>query len=227
MIAGPFAHDRFVFTTGLRSGEIATIRGGAGEVLLTYRSFAGITGVIAAFVTALVIIAGLAAVLLLWSQHAPLRAASALALTLLFAIVIALLVPRVNVTLFDNDQPALTIVQRSPFPGTRYVVATPNGATLAELRRSALSRLGRNRWTIWQDGRFLGDAIEESFFGALLRKALGKFSRRFETDIALRNGGIVVGRIPRRTADTLELTSDMLDRRVAVAVATLILGREP
>lgn len=227
MIPGPFAHDRFRFTTGLRAGEIATIRGEADQVLLTYRSFAAITGVVAAFVSAIVIVAGIAAVLLLWSQEAPLRAAAALALTLLFAFFIALLVPRIHVTLFDNDQPALTIAQRSFFPAASYIVATPNGATLAELRRSALSRIGRNRWTIWQEGRYLGDAIEESFIGALVRKVFGKFSRRFETNVAIRHGGIVVGRIPRRTADLLELTSEMLDRRVAVAVATLILGREP
>ncbi len=224
---GPFAHDRFRFTTGLRSGQVATIRGDADEVLLTYRSFAGITGVIAAFVSGIVLIAGTAAVWLLWLQHAPLRAAAAFALTLLFTFFIAMLVPRIDVTLFDNDQPALTIAQRSMFPASRFSVVTPNGAALAQLHRSPLSRFGRTRWTIWQEGRFMGEAVEDSFFGALLRKAFGKFSRRFETDVTLRHGGIVVGRIPRRSADLLELSSDALDRRVAVALATLILGREP
>lgn len=224
---GPFAHDRFQFTTGLRAGEIATIRGSAEEVLLSYRSFASITGVIAAFVSALMIVAGLAAVLLLWTEGSLLRAFGALALTLGFAVVIALLVPKIRVTLYDNDQPALSITQVSAFPGARYTIATPNGSTLAEIRRSAFSRFGRHRWTLWQNGRYLGDAIEESFFGALLRKLLGKFSRTFETNVALRYGGMVVGRIPRRTADRLELSNDALDRRIAVALATLILGREP
>ena len=37
---------------------------------------------------------------------------------------------------------------------------------------------------------FLGDAIEESFGGAMVRKALGKFSRRFETNVQIPHGGI-------------------------------------
>ncbi|HEX7833578.1 MAG TPA: hypothetical protein VF787_28255 [Thermoanaerobaculia bacterium] len=224
LIPGPFAHDRYRFTTGLRAGEIATIRGDAGQVLLTYRSFASITGVIAAFLSGIVVIAGAAAVLMLWFDKEPWRAVTALALTLIFSFVIAMLVPRIHVTLFDNDQPALTIAQRSR---GRYLVSTPNGATLAELRKSFLSRIGRHRWTIWHDGRYMGEAAEESFFGALLRKLFGKFSRAFETNIAIRHGGMTIGRIPRKTEDVLELTSDALDRRVVVAVATLILGREP
>lgn len=182
---------------------------------------------LAGLVSGIVLVAGAAATLLLVTEKQYLHAAGALALTLVFAIVIALLVPRTTVTLFDNDQPALTIAQRSTFPGARYVVATPNGATLAELHKSLFSRLGRNRWTIWQEGRLLGDAVEESFFRAFLRKFLGKFSRRFETNVIVRFGGLPAGRIPRRTADTLELMSDALDRRIAVALATLILGREP
>lgn len=227
MIAGPFAHDRFHFTTGLRAGEVATIRGDRGEVLLSYRSFAGVTGIVAALVAGIVVVAGLAAVAFLINEDSNVRAIIALAMTIGFAFLITMLVPRTNVTLFDNDQPALTIAQRSSFPSASYIVATPNGATLAELRKSAFSRLGRNRWTLWHDGRFLGEAIEDSFVGALLRKLFGKFSRRFETNVTLRYGGLEAGRIPRKTEDMLELTSDALDRRVAVAVATLVLGREP
>jgi hypothetical protein len=226
-LAGTFAHDVFHFTTGLRAGEIATIRGEGDQVLLTYRSFASITGVIAAFVSSLMIVAGLSAVLLLWTEGSILRAMAALGLTIVFAIVIGLLVPRIQVTLFDNDQPALTLKQVSTFPSARYVVTTPNGTTLAEFRKSVFSRLGRHRWTIWQSGRYLAEAVEDSFFGAWIRKFLGKFSRTFETNIAIEHGGSIVGRIPRRTADRLELLNEALDRRIAVALATLILGREP
>jgi hypothetical protein len=196
-------------------------------VLLTYRSFASIAGVVATFVAALMLVAGAAAVLLLWTQGSPVRAVIALTLTAIFAFVILLLVPKIDVTLFDNDQPALLLRQQAKLFGTRFTVATPNGATLAEIRHSALCRLGRHRWTIWQDGRYLGEAVEESFFGAVLRKFLGKFSRSFETNISLRVGRLPTGRIPRRSADVLEVTSDALDRRVAVALATLILGNEP
>lgn len=215
------------FTTGLRAGETATIRGAHDEVLLTYRSFASIVGVIAAFLAGIVAVAGAAGVLLLVYQGAPIRAILAGALTLAFALLIAMLVPRVNVTLFEDNRPALTIAQTSVFPSATYFVTTPNGTRLAELRKSVLSRLGRNKWTITHQGRYLGEAREEGVFGSIFRKFLGKFSRAFETDVALTYGGVPAGRIDRRKSDTLTLTGDALDRRVAVALATLILGREP
>jgi hypothetical protein len=228
----PFSATRYRFTTGLRAGEVAAVRGDEGQVLLSYRSFASVTGVVAALVSGIVALAGIAAVLFLLAEGAPFRAVLALILTLAFASVIAVLVPRVNVTLYDEHHPALTISQRTIFPAATYLVATPNGATITELRKSAFSRLGRNRWTITQDGRFLGDAKEESFSGALARKFLGKFNRRFETNVEITYGGLVAGRIIRRPdgsspVDTLELTSDALDRRIAVALGTLVLGREP
>ena len=224
---GAFASTRYRFTTGLRAGETATIRGANDEVLLTYRSFASIVGVIAAFLAGIVALAGAAGVLLLVYQGAPLRAVIALVLTLAFALLIAMLVPRTNVTLYEANRPALTIAQLAVFPGATYVVSAPNGAQLAELRKSVFSRLGRNRWTITQEGRYLGEAREDSFSGAILRKLFGKFSRRFETDVVLTYGGMEAGRILRRSGDMLELTSDTLDRRVAVGLATMVLGREP
>jgi hypothetical protein len=228
----PFAETHYRFTTGLRAGEVATIRASDDRVLLSYRSFASVSGIIAALVSAIVALAGIAAVLFLLAEQAPFRAIAALGLTMFFATVIAMLVPRANVTLYDDQHPALTVSQMAVFPTPSYVVTTPNGAVLAELRKSFFSRLGRNRWTIWQDGRFLGDAIEESFFGALVRKVLGKFSRAFETNVRIAYGGLEAGRIIRRPgpdgrADVLDVTTDALDRRVAVALATLVLGREP
>lgn len=224
---GPFSATRYRFSTGLRAGEVAAIRGEDGKVLLSYRSFASVVGIVATLVSGIVLLAGLAAVLFLVAEGAPLRAMAALVLTVTFASFIAMLVPRVNVTLYDEHHPALTIWQRTLFPSAAYVVATPNGATLAEVRKTFFSRLGRNRWTITQDGRFLGEAVEESLGAALLRKFLGKFHRRFETNLSITHGGLETGRILRREGDVLELTSDALDRRVAVALATLVLGREP
>jgi hypothetical protein len=223
---------RYRFTTGHRAGEVATIRNDAGQVLLSYRSFASVVGIIAALVSGLVLVAGLAAVLFLFIEDDPLRALAALVLTVVFAFFIALLVPRVQVTLYDDGRPALTISQRTAFPSACYAVATPNGATLADLRKTFFSRLGRNRWTIVQDGRQIGEAAEESFGRALVRKFLGKFNRRFETNLFVEHGGLPVGRIIRRpetedVVDVLELTSDALDRRVAVALALVVLGREP
>ena len=211
---------------------MANIRGDDGQVLLSYRSFANVVGIVAALVSGIVTLAGLAAVLFLLAEHSPSRAFVALVLTLIFAFFIALLVPRINVTLYDEHHPALTISQRTTHPGVSYVVATPNGATLAELRKTPFSRLGRHRWRIVQEGRLLAEAVEESWGRAMVRKALGKFNRRFETNLRIEYGGLDAGRIIRRpdgngAVDTLELTSDALDRRVAVALATLVLGREP
>ena len=224
---GAFAQTEYHFTTGLHAGELAQVRGPNGEVLLTYRAFATIVGVIAAFVAGIVVLAGMAATLLLVAEKSPVRALIALILTFVFAFVIALLAPRTNVPLYQESQPALTIAQRAMFPVAVYAVSAPNGAQLAELRKSFLSRLGRNRWRIFQNGRLVGEAREASLFGALLRKLFGKFSRRFETDVHITSGGFPVGRILRRRADVLEITSDALDRRVVVALATLVLGREP
>jgi hypothetical protein len=229
---GPFAQTRYRFTTGLHAGEVANIRGDRGEVLLSYRSFASVVGIVAALVSGIVTLAGLAAVLFLIAEHSPARALAALLLTVIFAFFIALLVPRINVTLYDEHHPALTLSQRSTFPTASYIVATPNGTTLAELRKTAFSRLGRHRWTIVQEGRLVAEAREESWPAALRRKLLGKFNRRFETNLRLESGGLPIGQILRRpdaqgSVDVLELTNDALDRRIAVALATLILGREP
>lgn len=228
---GPFSHTRYHFTTGLPAGEIATVRDANDQVLLSYRSFASVTGIIAALLSGIVALAGVAAVLFLINEQQLVRAGAAFALTLLFSFLIALLVPRVQVTLYDDGQPALTLSQRSAFPSS-YAVSMPNGAHLADLRKSFLSRLGRNRWTITQEGRLIGEVAEETFGGALIRKFAGKFSRRFEENLRIDYGGLAAARIVRRPdpdgrMDFLEITNDALDRRIAVAAATLVLGREP
>jgi hypothetical protein len=191
-----------------------------------------VIGIVAAFVSAIVSLAGFAAVLFLLVEGFTVRAIAAFGLTLIFAFFIAMLVPHVNVTLYDEHHPALTIAQRATHPGTSYVVATPNGTTLAELRKGAFSRLGRHRWTVVQEGRLLAEAREESWSRAMVRKLLGKFNRRYETNFIIEYGGLEAGRILRRpddhgAADVLELTNDALDRRIAVALAVLVLGREP
>lgn len=229
--ASAFAHLQYRFTTGVRAGRTVHVRGANDEVLLTYRSFASVVGVVAALVAAIVALAGSGGVALLIAEGALVRAVIAVVLTVAFSLGIAMLVPRANVTLYEGSQPALTISQRGGFPSATYVVTTPNGAILAELRKTFLSPLARNRWTITHEGRYLGEAHEESFSGALLRKLLGKFSRAFETNVVI-TAGVDAGRILRRPdpagrVDVLELTSDAVDRRVAVALATLVLGSEP
>lgn len=219
----------------MRSGQPAEIRSGDSETLLTYRGFASVVAIVAALVDAIVLTTGAAATLFLLAESRPPAAAAAAILSLGFTALITMLVPRIRVTLYDGVRPVLTIVQRSvDLPMATYVVRTAEHETLALLRRNIFARLGRNRWRIslpatgghaW--------AIEESLSRALLRKLLGKFDRRYESNVRIFNGtgpaGVIVRR-PDQTgeADYLDLPAKgTLDRRVAVALATLIFGLEP
>ena len=215
--------------TGIPAGETVRIRDDEGNVLFTYRSFASVIGIFASLVASIVIVAGIAATLFLIAEHNIAAATAALILSLFFAMVIVALVPPVNVTLFNETSPALTITQksRSGFPSVTFTVVTPDGGAIGTFRKSIFSRLGRNRWTI----NGAGYAIEESFFRALLRKIFGKFSRRYEANMIVYTP-YEVARIIRRPdahgdVDVLEVTSDTADRRMLVALATLVLGSEP
>lgn len=217
----------------MRWGETAHIRDADGNTLLTYRSFASIVGIVAALVAGIVIVAGVAAALFLFGEERAGAAIAALILALAFSGLIATLVPRTKVTLFDGTAPALTIAQRSrlSFPAADYIVVTPDGTAIGILRRSAVARLGRNRWIINSppDQRGSAFAVEETFGRALIRKLFGKFNRRYEVDYRIVDHGIPAGEILRRTDhDVLQLeASTALDKRVAVALATLIFGAEP
>jgi hypothetical protein len=213
------------------------IRNGDGHVVLTYRAFASVVTIVAALVAAIVLIAGIASALFLIAEHRPGTAIVIVALSFAFSTMIALLVPRARVTLFEGDSPALTIVQQSrfAFPRTTYAVKTPDGKTIALLGRSMLSRLGRNTWTIDSpvDQRGSAFAIEESFWRALVRKFAGKFNTTREANLRIYHQGVASGVIVRRPdqtgeADYLDLTSNGgLDRRAAVALATMVFGAEP
>jgi hypothetical protein len=221
------------------SGETANIRADDGEVLLSYRSFASVVPIVAALVSVIVGVAGLAGVAFLAAEGRPLFAILALMLTGAFAVVIAMLVPPIKVTLFSGIHPMVTIVQQSnlSFPVATYIVATPDGRTLSRVRRSVFSRLGRNRWHILSasDDRPIGVAIEESLTAAINRKFFGKFNPRHESNVHVHFLGKRVGTILRRPnaegeRDVLDVTVDekeTLDRRVAVAIALLVLGAEP
>lgn len=226
-----FQHGQFLFTTGLRAGEIAEVRSHGGEILFTYRSFANVVAVVASLVAAIVGLAGLAGTALLTAEGAPLRALSALALTAVFFWMILRLVPRTSVTLFDGMRPVLTIAQHSHFPVARYRVARGDGQPIGELARSALARLGRNRWRILQEGRLVGEAGEDRLREALIRKILGKFSHRWETNVHIEHGGMPAGKILRRPdetgqTDVLVIEDETLDPRLSVALATIVLGSE-
>jgi hypothetical protein len=232
-----FAGTRYAFTTGLRAGEQAAVRDANGDVLLTYRSFTNVVGIVAALMTAIVALAGLAAVVFLIAEGRMLTAGIAVALSAAFAGGIATLVPSVTATLFEREQPRLTVTQlsRFSFPSATYAITDPDGRTLARLRRSIFTRLGRNCWTLLaSNGNAIhGRAIEESFPRAILRKVAGKFSRTFDANVEIWWEGIRVAAIIRRpdtngVVDYLDMNPHAtIDRRVAVALATVVLGSEP
>ena len=134
--------------SAIPSGETANVRDDAGNVVLSYRSFASVVGIIATLVAGVVALAGLAGVLFLLNEHRVGPAAVAFGLSAIFAVLVIMLVPPVNVTIYDGPDPALTIAQQSSvsFPIATYVVTTIEGKTLGRVRKSFFSRFGRNRW---------------------------------------------------------------------------------
>ena len=233
--AGPFAKSRFRFTTGVRAGEVVGVRDEAGETLLTYRSFASVVGIVGLVVSVIITVTGAAAVLFLLFESRPIPAIMALLLSAAFAVVIAMLVPPIHVTFYNDTNPVLQIAQEGniTFPIASFLVSTPEERVIARLRKAAWSRLGRNRWDILSgaDARPIGSATEESLSRALLRKVAGKFTRRYEANVRIRYFDKNAGWIIRRPdesgeVDVLDVAGD-IDRRIAVALATLILGSEP
>jgi hypothetical protein len=225
--------------SGIPAGESVRIRDDDGNVLLGYRSFASVVGVVAALVSGVVLIAGLAAVGFLLAEGRVAPAILALMLSAGFAVVIAMLVPAISVTIYEDTTPMITIAQESnlAFPSVTHAVFGREGRTIARFRKSVFARLGRNRWQILSgDGdRALGYAAEESLLRALMRKLGGKFDSSFESNVRIHYLGKDTGWIVRRpdatgVADLLDLSDDaarVLDRRVAIALATLVLGSEP
>jgi hypothetical protein len=184
-----------------------------------------------------VLFAGVAAVLFLVTQSRPLHAIVALMLSAAFSAMIVMLVPAARVTIFEGSAPAITIAQQSSvsFPSVTYLVGAADGKPIARIVKSFFSRFGRNRWELLSADDFLarGEAIEESFGRAFVRKLLGKFSPAYQSNIRIEWTGEEAGWIIRRPdasghADVLELNpASSLDRRTAVALAVLVLGSEP
>jgi hypothetical protein len=227
---------RFCFVAGMPAGEKASIRDEQGHVLLTYRGFASIVGMVGAMMACIVTVAGLAGFVFLITEGNFLAAAITMILTLGFAALIAMLVPTISVTLFEDDKPSVMIEQysRIAIPVATYVVRTGDGQLLAVLRKSVFSRLGRNRWRILDaENRTIGEAVEESLGRALIRKIAGKFNPSLESNVHIRARGRNAGSIIRRPngssgAGYLDVPPDApMDRRVAIAIATLVFGSEP
>lgn len=230
-------NTRFRFTTGVPAHEAVSIFDENGAVLLQYRSFASATAVVAAVMAAIVLLSGFAAAVFLFTEERTVPAAIAMFLAAAFAVMIAMLVPAVNATLYDGAQPVLTLAQQSSIsiPVVTFLVTTSDGKPLARFRKNVFSRLGRNRWRILpiNDDRPVGEAVEESLPRAIVRKMFGKFSPRYQSNVVVRYLGSAAATIVRRPdalgqRDVLDIDpNSTMDRRIAVAIATLILGSEP
>jgi hypothetical protein len=213
---------------------VVTIRGDNGNAVLTYRSFTSVVAIVALVVSVIVAVTGIAGVTFLLFEGRVFPALLALLLSAAFAVVIAMLVPTTYVTLYEGAHPVLLIAQQSKvsFPVVTYTVGTEQ-KVIGRLRKGIWSRLGRNRWDILSstEDRPIGFACEESLSRALLRKFAGKFNSRYQSNVRIDYLGKSAGWIVRRPdsngdVDVLELAGD-IDRRVAVALAMLILGSEP
>ena len=231
-----FTSRRFSFSPGVHAGDIASIRDENGNVRLTYRSFAGIVSIVAALVAAIVLTAGAAATIFLAADERPGAAIAAAILSVAFAVIIASLVPATRVTLYESSKPVLTITQlsRFTFPFATYSVTTADGKVLGSLRTAFFSRFGRNRWRIAGPEEYVvAHAIEESLRRAMARKFAGKFNRKYQSNLIIRQNGSDAGQIVRRpdpagNYDFVEITPGTpVDARVAVALATLVFGAEP
>ncbi len=223
--------------SGIPAGETAYIRGDDGNAVLSYRSFASVIGIIASLMSAVVLFAGAAGVVFLLIQSRPLHAIAALILSVVFAAMIIMLIPATSVTIFDGGSPAITIAQESrmSFPSVTYIVATRDGTPIARIVKSFISHFGRDRWRLLATDDFLarGEAVEESLGRALVRRVFGTFAPAYQSNVRIVWNSEEAGWIIRRPdtdghTDVLELNPETtLDRRTAVALATLVLGSEP
>ena len=150
--AGPFSKSRYRFTSGVRAGEVVTIRSDGGEPILTYRSFASVVGIVALTVSVIVAVTGMAAVLFLLFDGRPFPATMAFLLSAAFTVVIAMLVPTTHVTLYEGSHPVLHIAQQQDIAVARAKLqAMPRDASPVRLRnRCAMT--GRPRGTFRKFG---------------------------------------------------------------------------
>lgn len=211
--------------TGIPAGEVVNVRDDDGTIILAYRSFTSVTGMVAAVMMAIVILSGIAAAAFLATEGRLVPAAIAVLLAAAFAVMMAMLVPPANATIYEGAQPAITIAQQSSLsiPTVTFIVSTADGEQLARIRKSVFSRLARNRWWILPvvDDPPIGHATEQPFLRAMISKLWGK------ANVVIRYFDQAAGVIDRR-ADTLDLDpASPIDRRVAVALATIVLGAEP
>jgi hypothetical protein len=235
--APALAPHRYTFPRLTRHGDLAAITCDDGTTLW-YRSFVSITALVATLVTAFVSLCGMAAVIYLLIDGRFGAAILCLLVTTGFELIIPLLIPPVDVRFFSDrslNTRAMEVTQigRPLLPSDRFSVKDGDGRELGRVERSALSRLTRHRWSIFDDAlRARGETIEESTGRALIRKITGRFRPDLDSDLVLTIDDRPAGRLVRRDAGDrvlLDLSRRVegLDERVLVAMAALVFGLEP
>ena len=235
-----FKHSLFVLDVSVPWGERSTVRDGEGKALLYYRRPVNLVGFVAGLVAGFIFLAGLAATIFLALGEKFIPAVLSLVLTAVFFTIVLLLIPRRHIYVFKDEamsNVSLMLWQetRMSFPLLRFTARLPDGAVIASFTKSALSGLGRHRWSICDKigASRIGYAVEDSFHRAVIRKFLGSFFGLLRTNFLIFVGGNRVGHIDRRTApldryflDLRADTEERADRRVALALAVLIDGLE-
>ncbi len=203
--------------------------------LLHFRPPLTTTVLVAAFVAALMVLAGTGTALMLGLSGELIPAAAALVLTVVFTAMTLALIPPRNIELFEDEAMStlsLVILQesRASFPRLRFSARTSEGTAIAYFHKNVLSNVGRRRWAILHpvERRVIGAAYEESLLRALARKFVGSMSRSLTTDFLIEAGGRIVGKITRRASGLyqsllrLDQPGSFTDARIPIALAVLI-----
>lgn len=231
------ASRRYSFPRLTRRGEVCAIIAENGTTYW-YRSFVSFTSLVATLVTALVSLSGMAAVIYLLIDGRLGGAFLSLLVTSGFELIIPFLISPADAVFYNDTAmtaPALQIAQigRPLLPADRFSVRSSDGRVLGRVERSALSRLTRHRWLIFDHhGRQRGMTIEESSLRAVIRKVTGRIRPALDSDLLLTIDDRPAGRLIRRAGGDrvmLELSPGSLtiDERLVVAMAALVFGLEP
>ena len=154
-------------------------------------------------------------------------------LSLAFAFLVAILAPKIAVTLFAQDGSALlSIRQQTRVPGS-WLILTPTGERLALIRRPRFHRARPERWFITDlGGRVVAAFRDRSRGRALLRALTAGIIAPSSKELELRAGEESSGQLTVRGSGAdatrrLDLTRHPLDARITFAAAALILTGEP
>lgn len=181
----------------------------------------------------LIVISGLGVALLLANERAYAGAAGAIALSLGFAFLVAVLGPKIAVTLLAHDGAALlSIRQLTRVPGS-WLIMTPAGERLAIVRRPRFHRARAERWHITDlAGRIVASFRDHSATRRLIRLLTAGIVAPGTRELELLAGETKSGQLTSRGGGAeatrrLDLTRHPVDARITLAAAALILTGEP